>query len=524
MATDKPLPSPLTGELAPITKGAPITYAMDNLVRMPSVAGGYVDLLMPTDSVLRSKGGTLDVYREVLRDDQVKSTFQQRRTAVTSAPWTVDPGDENDPRSVSCALALADNLKRVGFDRLTDRMLYALFYGFAVGEVMWTIRNGLIEVQDVRVRDRARFKFGVDRELYLYQPDGRVELMPDRKFWTLSTGADHDDEPYGMGLAHWLYWPTFFKRNNIKFWLVFLERFGMPTAKATLPAGQMNNKELVNRALAALRSLQVDGGVVVPEGVAIELIEVARSGAVDYESMYRAMDGAISKVVLSQTMTTDDGSSRSQAQVHKTVADTVAQSDADLVCESFNDTVGKWFTELNFPGAASPRVFRSTEPPDDLAQRAERDVKVKSLGFEPTEEYILETYGPGWKKAQKVVPPPGALPPGVPPDFALPADASAETAQEFAELAALAAVKNANRADQRALYEAAEAFGRRYDDLVGDRVRKILSFAEESGGDYETMRRHLNELAAEAPPRRTVEKVRRATLLARMMGVLRGQR
>lgn len=526
MATDKPLPSPLDGEVSSLTRGSPVVYGMDFL-RMPNVAGGYVDLLAPSDTVLRQKGGSLDVYKEVLRDDQVKATFQQRRTMVTSSPWTVDPGDDNDPRAVDAAEALAANLEHIAFDRITDRMLFAIFYGFAVGEVLWEVRDGLIQIADVRVRDRARFKFGIERELYLYLPDGNVELMPERKFWVTSTGADHDDEPYGMGLAHWLYWPVYFKRNGIKFWLIFLEKFGMPTAKATLSAGQMNSPEMVRKALAALRAIQTDGGVVVPDGIAIELMEVARSGAVDYESMYKAMDGAISKIVVSQTMTTDDGSSRSQAQVHKTVADTVAQTDSDLISESFNRTVARWFTDYNFGAdVASPRVYRTTSPPDDLAQRAERDVKVFSLGFEPTEEYITETYGTGWVKSQKAAAVADPNAPGgaqaAAAGFATP-DPNAQDAQEFAETAALAALKNASRADQRALVEAAEAFGQQWDTILGQRVRSILSFAEESG-DYETMRKHLNRLAKEPAPRAAAETVKRATFLARLMGVLRGQR
>lgn len=529
MATDTsngnaaPLPSPLIGEVAPITKGAPNSYVLKDVMRMPKVAGGYADLLMPTDAVLRQKGGTLDIYREVLRDDQVKSTFQQRRTAVTSAPWTVDPGDENDPRSVQCAEALAANLTRIAFDRITDRMLYAIFYGYAVGEVMYEVRDNLIQIADVRVRDRARFKFGVQQEqLYLYTPDGKVEEMPARKFWTMSTGADHDDEPYGMGLAHWLYWPAYFKRSGIKFWAMFLEKFGMPTAKATIAPGQMNNKELVAKALAALEAIQTDSAVVVPEGIVIELIEIARSGTADYRGMYDAMDGAISKITLSQTMTTDSGSSLSQSQVHKTVADTVAKSDSDLICESFNRSVATWFRDYNFPDAAVPRVYRATEPPDDLAQRAERDVKVKSLGFEPTEEYILETYGPGWKKAQAADLVAAGQPQAQGAGFAT-VDPAAQDAQEFAETAMLAALKNLNRADQRALVEAARAFGYQSDSLVGERVRQILSYAEDSG-DFETMRERLNELAAEKAPEKPAEVIRRATFMARLMGMLRGQR
>jgi hypothetical protein len=48
------------------------------------------------------------------------------------------------------------------------------------------------------------------------------------------------------------------------------------------------------------------------------------------------MDECIAKVVLSQTMTTQDGSSLSQAQVHAGVKLEVVKSDADLLSDSFN--------------------------------------------------------------------------------------------------------------------------------------------------------------------------------------------
>ena len=80
-----------------------------------------------------------------------------------------------------------------------------------------------IIIDKIKVRDRQRFGFDGFGNLRLKtfaQPDG--ELLPDRKFWNFSTGADHDDEPYGLGLAHWLYWPVFFKRAGIQYWMIFL--------------------------------------------------------------------------------------------------------------------------------------------------------------------------------------------------------------------------------------------------------------------------------------------------------------
>ena len=68
----------------------------------------------------------------------------------------------------------------------------------------------------------------------------------------------------------------------------------------------------------------------------IDLLQVAKSGVADYEQLCRYMDECIAKVVLSQTMTTQDGSSLSQAQVHAGVKLEVVKSDADLLSDSFN--------------------------------------------------------------------------------------------------------------------------------------------------------------------------------------------
>src|SRR5690606_32759156 len=170
----------------------------------------------------------------------------------------------------------------------------------------------------------------------------------------------------------------------------------------------------------------------------VDLLEATRSGATSYQDLAEAMNQSISKIVLSQTMTTDNGSSRSQAEVHAGVRDMVVKADADLACSSFNTQVARWLTEWNYPGAEVPRVWRSTEPPEDLIKRADRDGKIFALGFEPTEDYIRQTYGEGWVKK--------AVEAGIPPDRLQ--ELPNQLAAEFAELGALAALKGARRADQ----------------------------------------------------------------------------
>lgn len=483
----------------------------------------YVDILDAGDTVLRSKGGiaNLAIYRELLRDDQVAATWMQRRLAVTSCDIMVEPGAE-DAASKAAAEALQADLAELNWDDVTDKMLFSVFYGWGVAEILWAPKDGRITFGAIKVRDRARFRFDIRGGLHLWTSGSGFVEMPDRKFWTLTSGADHHDEPYGLGLAHALYWPVFFKRNDIKFWLIFLEKFGMPTALAKLPKHQLEDPAERAKAIKMLRQIATDAGVVVPEdgesGPIVELLEAARSGAADYEGMKSAMDAAISKIVVGQTMTTDNGSSRAQAQVHEGVAEKIVEADSDLLCGSFNRGPVKWWTEMNFPGAVPPKVYRHTEPPEDLVQRAERDTKIFSLGYEPDEAYIEETYGKGWTKKKAPEPMPGA--PGLPGQ---PGQQPGANFAEGDEAAALKALRAARRGDQQALVDAAINFAEQYQTIMGRQVGAILQAAEEAG-DPAVFRERLNEILEADPAPEAVTSLTRAGFFARMMGALRSQR
>jgi phage gp29-like protein len=488
-----------------------------NADRRPSVSATtpFLSVLQPTetDRVLAERGSAdnLRIYKELLRDDQVHATWGQRRLALTSCETVVEPGAE-DAASVLAAEELQAELDGMAWDDITDKALFALFYGWGVAEIMWRPDGDRVRFGRVVVRARERFRFDRQGRLYLWENGWR--LMPERKFWVARAGADNHDDLYGLGLAHSLYWPVWFKRNGIKFWLVFLEKFGMPTAVAKMPAGKINDPAEVRKAKELLRQIATDAGVVIPDDVVVELLEAARSGAADYGAMHDAMDRAISKITVGQTMTTDDGSSRAQAQVHLSVRQDIVEADADLLCGSFNDGPVRWWCEWNHPNAVPPRVWRKTEPPEDLAKRAERDAKVYGLGFEPTEDYIRDTYGEGWQKRQA---------PAVDPlQAAVQGKPGQPGAAQFAEgeLAALAALKAARRGDQEAISQAAAAFASQWDTITGRRVGQILQAAD-FAEDHETFRRRLDELLAEVPPAETADKLARGTFFARLAGAMR---
>jgi len=394
MTTPRPKPA---REIATSTNGRDITL-------------GYLgSMRVAADKLLRRRsGGDLALYEDVLSEPQVMSTYQQRRNAVTSREWRVEAASDRRADR-KAADWLEQNLRRIGWDNVTEKMLYGVFFGYAAAELIWEARDGLLGWRAIKVRDRRRFRFTVEGELRLLTLQDPLEGEPCLApyFWHYATGASHDDEPYGLGLGHWLYWPVLFKKNGLKFWLQFLEKFGAPTAIGRYDAGATPGE--INRLLAALSAIQTDAGVVVPKGIEIDLLEAARSGTADYKTLHDTMDETIAKIVLGQTMTTEDGGSRSQAEVHHDVRQDIIQADADLICESFNLGPVRWLTELNFDGAEPPRVFRVLEEEEDAKAAAERDTKVRALGFVPSLDYVRERYGDHWEPA-----PPGDAPPGLP--------------------------------------------------------------------------------------------------------------
>lgn len=394
------------------------------------ITRGYVSPLLlepPDDTVLMARGaGDYGLYREVLRDDHVKAALTQRIQSVIARPWEVKPGGK---RAVDRAAAafLREQIEALRWDDITAKMLHGVFYGHAVAEVLWEVydpharktgslppegaqfqpsdgraagTDGLrVRIKDIKVRDRRRFGYdGAGRLRLKTMADYNGELLPERKFWTFAVGADHDDAPYGLGLAHWLYWPVWLKRNGIRFWSVFLEKFGTPTAVGKFPPG--TGQEDQTKLLAALQAIQRDAAIIFPDGMQAELLEATRGGSADHAAFTAMMNAAILVITIGQTASTQGtpgklGNDQGQADVR---AD-IVQADADLVCMSFNASVARWLTEFNFPGATPPRVWRVMDEPEDLDALSKRDECLSRVGYRPSLERVTEIYGEGYEAA-----------------------------------------------------------------------------------------------------------------------------
>ena len=397
----------------------------DQVIELASIKSdpfipGYTGVLQPTDEVLRGRGlgKGHQLYDEIRRDPHAHAILQKRKLEVVSREWSVFEASEA-PADKQVAEEVTRQLKGIDFDRLTRGLLGAILKGFAVGEVMWELKDGIWTIAAVKVKKQRRFKFDMDGQLRLLTRSNITDgvAVPDRKFIVHRHSIDDDDDdPYGVGLGQVLYWPAWMKRQALAHWLRAVEKFASPTTKITYPGGY--DKQRQEEMLSTLRTLANDSGIAVPQDVEVDLLEAKSSGGGNVsEALNRYLDELMSEAVLGETLSTNSGErgARSLGEVHNDVRVAIAKADADLVCMSIKQTLVRWIVELNFPGSAIPDVWRDFSEAEDLNERVKRDKAIFEMGFKPKDpQYIDNTYGGEWIEKPAAAPPvappqPGAL-------------------------------------------------------------------------------------------------------------------
>lgn len=407
--------SALGGEIAGIARD-PFTNTFGGLIR-------------PRDDTLLTRGGGkgIWIYDDIERDAHAYAELQKRKMAVIARPWQVDSGAE-DAAGKAAAELVREQLDGFDFDTFCQELLDAILKGFAVSEILWAQDGRQIYVAKAKPRDQRRFTFDDQERMRLLVAGNLIQgiELPDRKFVIHQFGAK-DGNPYGLGLGTRLFWPVLFKRQGIKFWLTFCDKFGSPTAMGAYPKGSTEKEQ--SALLEALGAIAHESGIIFPEGTSVELLEAARSGNVNtYEALCRYMDEQISAAVLSEANSAraQGGALAAAAITRKDVRLELVQADSDLLSQTLNETLVRWIVDFNMPGAPYPGVWRDISEPEDLKARAERDSKIHAMGFQPTLEYITEIYGEGWETRESqpggpdwwLRPPRGAS--GDPPQFADP--------------------------------------------------------------------------------------------------------
>lgn len=385
----------------------------------PKFAFGSTNFpLVVQDQVLwkQGRGDFLKIYADLFRDTRVQTTFEKRVTNVTRAEWIVEPGVRRGQSVTREDERIAEMVKeqlnamgtqteqdskatnaftayRTGFDAVTAGLLRAIVIGFSVGEMIWQRDGATVYVDRIRMRDERRFRFDHQQRLRLITKGNMWtgELLPAKKYLVYTWGSQFD--PYGLGLGNQLYWPVFFKRQGMSFWLRYLDKFGMPTVLAT---GDPKNKESL---LDAGEKAQSESVVYLNDGEALSYLEAARTaiGSGGYSDFTDYHDKEITTLMLGSTLSTDigDKGSFAAADVHKDETRLRGMTDAQAVNEYLTRSLSTWITFFNSDTAVPPIIKRLFPEEEDLSAVAERWQKLFQMGYKPIPDFVNEKFGKG---------------------------------------------------------------------------------------------------------------------------------
>lgn len=184
---------------------------------------------------------------------------------------------------------------------------------------------------------------------------------------------------------------TIYKRHSWASWDEFEQIFGLPIRIARTA---INTKEHKDDIQTWLETMGTAAYAILDKQTDIEIKESNRSDAYHiYLEKVNAANREISKRILGQTMTMEDGSSLSQAQVHEKVLKEVHASDLTELTDWVNDTL---FPVLRIHGFDIPEGYVFAAQDREVISPKEKiaiDQALLNAGYNLDPAYIENFYG-----------------------------------------------------------------------------------------------------------------------------------
>lgn len=182
---------------------------------------------------------------------------------------------------------------------------------------------------------------------------------------------------------------TILKRHSWGSWDEFEELFGIPIRIAKIASQSETVKDEVAGWLEEMGSAPFG---VFPLGTEVEIKENAKSDSFNvFFQKIKALDSELSKLVLHQTMTTDNGSSKAQGNVHENTLNELIYADEKKMISFLNGRLVPAMRKLGYtiPENAKIMVEKTTDP----GKQIEIDSVLLANGIRLKKDYIEKTYG-----------------------------------------------------------------------------------------------------------------------------------
>lgn len=321
-----------------------------------------------------------ELYDNIALDGHLDAVMEKRIIAITNKKVLFQQKDNEGVVNDSIQEFI---LETPWFNRLLSYAMEAVAYGHSLIELV--PEKGAISRVDLINRanvipERGFVMFDVSNESsgIPYRND------PAYSRYLLEVGGAKD---YGKLMIAAQY--VIYKRGGFGDWAQFAELFGMPFRVGKYNPYDDATRRKLNEALEQAGGA---GWIVIPEGSSLEFKDNNGAGKSEvYKDLVDVCNSEISKIFLGQTMTTDNGSSRSQSEVHKEVEEEVNLSDMQRIQYLLNWELKDKLAQMGYPVNDGAFMFERLQY-IPLDKRIEIDLKVS--GQVPiAEEYWYQTYG-----------------------------------------------------------------------------------------------------------------------------------
>jgi len=369
-------------ETKPKSAGLMTSVAVENLA---FAMGRAADV----DEVLRQAGLSRQRLSVLMTDDEISQAMETRLDAVLNAPWRFveDHGEQT--------IFLKELFTKWHFE-IVSGAWEACPYGYSVLEANYKIdENSRFTLAEIMVKPLEWFEPKNNGELIFRKPQSSAEVNVFKTYplkFFLTRRKPSYKQPYGEALLTKLYWIWYFKTSSTKFWVKFLERFGSPLLIGKV-GGQNRKQQDIDAMTAALLNAHAQSILSIPAEDEVTTVgtNFSGAGASAFEAFDKVMVRRVQKVVLGQTMTSenDGGGSKALGVVHNEVRMDKRNSDLRMI----SPTVQELIDALCILNGFDKHTIILGGEQDLNVKVVERDLKLKDLGVQFNDKYIIETYG-----------------------------------------------------------------------------------------------------------------------------------
>lgn len=282
-----------------------------------------------------------DIYRDALVDLHLSGCIEQRKGFVMSSSFKlVDSTGEENKEALHY-------FEQSWFKNLIKYALDSIYWGHSLIELgdITTDGDGCICYAGVTLLPRKHVipEYGrVVAEQYQNWTSGIEFRQPPYTDWLIEAG-----QPDDLGLLLKAATQTIPKKNMLAFWDTFGEVFGMPMRIARTASRDESEK---NRLMKMLEQAGNSLSMVASTETEIEFVESSRGDAHNvYDRRVDRANSELSKLIIGQTMTIEDGSSLSQSQTHLKVFENLVESDRDMLRDIVNNQLIPRMVKHGFP-------------------------------------------------------------------------------------------------------------------------------------------------------------------------------